>query len=282
MVETKNTGRGRPKKDFDRKYIRKTPKKAPNKIKTKTKKIATKRKKEKKQVVHKWLYIVWIFILAIFVFSLLLDKYKNKITTEEYWKIIISNIPEDMDLPIVQEDENIDEINIETWSSIDLSTWDILSWSDIQATVKSGIIINAIDNTQEVKEYSPKNTILETFYQKLIWWEADTASDIVDLYLKNTKTYETYYTSKWVSNFISLIDENSFQINEIEKLENNVNKPNNEYYSYILSYTINNKKYQEKRETTIINRNWNKQIGSLQCVSKWCSTSPFFNPEKYN
>lgn len=290
MIETKNTGRGRPKKDFDRKYIRSPKKVTPAKtdskksITVKPNKIRIKAKKSKQQMIHKWLYIVGIFILALFVFSLLLDKYKSKIITEEYWKIIISNIPEDMNLPILwqesEKDKNIEETNIMAWEV--LSTWIDISES---ASIASWISINEISETNNkdtnISPSDIEDSVLNNFYEKIALWEVDDASNMVDLYLKKTNTYQNYYTNPRINEFIKIIDNDSFRVKNIEKLSNNINKPNNEYYRYTLSYSIKNTLFEEQWEATIINRNGNKQIWRLECVSKWCSTMPFFNPEKY-
>lgn len=291
MAETKNVGRGRPKKDFDRKYIRKTNKKTPTKTKAQIKKTPNKRAKEKQQILHKWLYVVGIFILALFVFSLLLDKYKSKIINEEYGDIRISNFPKDSELTDLQKKEmdlahaqqkKIVNV-IETWNTAPIknTTWVIFSGNE-QTTVASGLVINPLDEEKQLDEEENKEKhILEVFYQQLIWGETDKASTMVDLYLKDTETYKDYYSEDWIIDFIQIIDNDSFKVKDIQRLEDNMNKPNNEYYKYTLSYRVKEKTYTEQWETIIINRNWDQQIWSFQCVSNWCSASPFFNPGKY-
>jgi hypothetical protein len=50
---------------------------------------------------------------------------------------------------------------------------------------------------------------------------------------------------------------------------------------YKLSYSVKNIQFIEERETTFITRNNEQKIAKIMCITKGCSTMPFFNPGKY-
>lgn len=301
MAKTKNVGRGRPKKDFNRKYTRK-PKKWMDIEKTfKVKKISTEKskrnwiKKKNTQITHKWLYILWIFVISIFIFSLILNKYKKEINNIWHQNIIISNLSDTIETTanyweenqkVIQNKENLSSSknSISTWNAIEVQEWENIENLERGNTkLQSWIIISKIEDNENNKTENPKQekNILSKFYEHLSLWEIDNVDNIVDFYLKKTNTYKNYYGESWINKFFEMIDEDSFEIKNIEKIPDNPNKPNNEYYKYTLSYSISNEVFEENWEAIVINRDEDKKIWSLQCINKWCSTMPFFNPEKY-
>lgn len=124
--------------------------------------------------------------------------------------------------------------------------------------------------------------IIKNFYQTINDKKYTEIFDMVDVYLKNSNVFRTYYNTNWLSKFLwNLTNEKVYITNIKEKIlewqKNNVN-----YYTYTVKYKIknNNELSQEERETAIVKKNGKSLIWSLQCKTNWCSKMPFFNPKR--
>jgi len=128
-----------------------------------------------------------------------------------------------------------------------------------------------------------KSNIIWDFYQNINDKKFAEISNMVDSYLKNSNVFRTYYNQNWLAKFLwNLVNEKIYVTNIEEKVLSEQKDWVN-YYTYTIKYKIkdNNELFQEERETAIVTKNEKKLIGSLHCITTWCSKMPFFNLPRY-
>jgi len=126
-----------------------------------------------------------------------------------------------------------------------------------------------------------KSNIIWDFYQNINDKKFAEISNMVDSYLKNSNVFRTYYNQNWLSKFLwNLVNEKIYVTNIKEKIVE-WQKDGVSNYTYTIKYKIkdNNELFKEERETAIVTKNEKILIGSLRCITTWCSKMPFFNPK---
>lgn len=204
----------------------------------------------------KFSLIVLICAMLFFIFALFKTFFLNKDTDNlsiQDLSILNNSIENELEnqeiIPELQDNE-AEIINEEPskylWNNIDIIEWNNLS--DEQ------IILN--------------------FYGYMNSLDFDNISSNVDKYLRNSDVFRTYFTQNRLTNFYKKIDDRWLNISNIKLKSWDENTTR--YYSYLVTYYIDQKLYQEERETAIVNRNDRELIWSLKCVTTWCSKMPFF------
>lgn len=176
------------------------------------------------------------------------------------------NIEEDATkIQVWYNDENWDFVEVENYE-INNKVWDNDSW---YASSDDKIIMqNEVDNSDV--------ELIKLFYDKINNREFIELSKLTDRYLKNSDSYRTYFSSNWLNNFLDKIAGNKVFVWWFSEAISD--KPNVKHYNYIVKYKLNNESdfRQENWKIAIVERNWEKLIWSIMCVTTWCSRMPFF------
>lgn len=276
MVKQKKTV-GRPKKEF----VSKKPK-------TKIKNWPGRPRKDKKDRIHvsdkkttnsvtpvvawfvaksvddskkKDMIILLLFLLSfvLFVVSLYFTFMRDK-KTEELTPSELSEIT------------NIDTGNIDYTSS------DTVTYTEDTST---GTTVIAPEPT--VQNLSTEQQVLVDFYQAINTVDMDTIYKITDARLEESNVFKTYYSRRWLTNFNEAILAPKIVVTNIQEVASTSTNPNIKSFGYTLEYVIasTQQKFTEERSTTLIKKGEDWKVGKLMCETKWCSTMPFFNTEKY-
>ena len=99
---------------------------------------------------------------------------------------------------------------------------------------------------------------------------------MVDYYLKKDGTFKTYFSSNWLNKFLDKIVGNKVIVWWFSELPSS--KPNVKNYKYNVRYKAitENQLTNEEWEIAIVEKNWEKLIWSIMCITTWCSKMPFF------
>lgn len=157
-------------------------------------------------------------------------------------------------------DKNWDFVEVENYE-IQNKVWDTVSDDEI-------MVKNEVDNSDV--------ELIKLFYDKINNREFIELSKLTDRYLKDSDSYRTYFSSNWLNNFLDKIIGNKVFVWWFTVKPSN--KPDVNHYWYIVKYRLNNESSfrQEDWEIAIVERNWEKLIWSIMCVTTWCSRMPFF------
>lgn len=207
---------------------------------------------------------------------------------KKHEKIILPQIPE-------KKENKLKDFIIRTlffisflifWFSVYVSQKNKSLAKEDQIDKSKEIITN---NIQYEQPESPKETIKEENYVEIderfsilqkIYNEIQ-SENFEELYknidnnLKQSSIFRTYFSNNRLQRFINNIEDKNINI-ELLKIEDEESK-----VSYRLSYFVKGTKFIEERETTFANRNNEQKIAKIMCITKGCSTMPFFNPGKY-
>jgi hypothetical protein len=136
-------------------------------------------------------------------------------------------------------------------------------------------IVEEVQEPQQPIIQNQKQTILEQIYWALKVSNFDELYQHTDNGLKQSTIFKTYFSKNRLQRFVNNIDNQNieFQVVEINEEESKV--------LYKLSYSVKNTQFIEERETTFITKNNEQKIAKIMCITKGCSTMPFFNPGKY-
>lgn len=118
-------------------------------------------------------------------------------------------------------------------------------------------------------------SILQQIYWAFQSSNFDELYNYTDNSLKQSSVFKTYFSRNRLQRFIDNIDNQSINI-ELIGIDEEQSK-----ISYKLTYSIKNELFIEERETTFVIRNNEQKIVKIMCITKGCSTMPFFNPGKY-
>lgn len=135
---------------------------------------------------------------------------------------------------------------------------------------------------QEIKKnIDPKIKLIENFYETFnnkIFAELD---NFADYYLWKSNLFTLYYTQFWSENFLDHLTNNKVYLLNIKQDQTDPTKPNVYYYTYDLKYKLkeDNQLFHETWKVAILdNEDWLK-MWSMRCLTTGCSKMPFFNPE---
>lgn len=168
-------------------------------------------------------------------------------------------------IQIWYNDENWDFVEVENYE-INNKVWDNDSW--YTSSDDKTIMENKVDNSDV--------ELIKLFYDKINNREFIELSKLTDRYLKNSDSYRTYFSPNWLNNFLDKIAGNKVFVWWFSEAISD--KPNVKHYNYIVKYKLNNESdfRQEDWEIAIVERNWEKLIWSIMCITTWCSRMPFF------
>lgn len=143
---------------------------------------------------------------------------------------------------------------------------------DDNAWIDEEIIENSLNSDIQSNDYN----IIYNFYNYINDLDFNNINASVDKYLKNSDVFRTYFTQNWLSRFREKINSNGISINNVNLVSWDENSTR--YYSYTVHYELAEswESYDEDWELAIVNRNWAYLIGSIRCVTTWCSKMPFF------
>ena len=134
-----------------------------------------------------------------------------------------------------------------------------------------------------IQNLAPEQQIIVDFYQAINSLDTTTIHTMADARLKESNVFKTYYSKNWLSKFSEAIVSPKIVVTNIQEKPTNSTNPNIKNFSYTLEYMLasTKQKITEERSTVLIKKGDNRVIGKLLCETKWCSTMPFFNPDKY-
>ncbi len=133
-----------------------------------------------------------------------------------------------------------------------------------------------------VQNLSAEQQIIVNFYQAVNGIDTATLNAMTDAHLKTSNVFITYFSKNRLSKFSAIITAPKVVVTNIQETTNTAN-PNIKNFDYTLEYMLasNNQKYTEERSAVLIKKGEERKIWQIMCQTKWCSTMPFFNPDKY-
>ena len=166
------------------------------------------------------------------------------------------------------EMENI-SINTEEWK-IDDEEWKIddEEWKIDNEDKNRAAKLDEVSN--------PDTELIKSFYDKINNREFSDLSSLTDRYLRNSDAYRTYFSNNWLNNFLDKIVWNKIMIWWF--YESPSDKPTTKKYRYNIKYKLptSNGTINEEREIAIVDRNGERLIWSIMCITTGCSKMPFF------
>lgn len=172
------------------------------------------------------------------------------------------------------QDEYADEHN-EWWDYVELSSDENVDTSyDGSAEIWVNNVI--AENNLDTNIQSNDQTLIYNFYNYINELDYDRINASVDKYLRNSDVFRTYFTQNWLSRFKNKVNENGLSIININLKSGDENTTR--YYDYTIHYELaeSGEGFDENWELAIVNRNGEYLIGSIRCVTTWCSKMPFF------
>lgn len=199
-------------------------------------------------------FALWLLIVSmlLFIFSLYKTFYINK------------NI-EDYNYNKIYQENNIVDIEKNTEWEIRIERQEIV-----------------LEEEQKTIVFQDDIEIIKNFYDKINQKDFDALINLVDSHLKSSNVFRTYYNKNRLSKFIENTINKKIYAGNIEKIEDG-NNINSDKYWFNIKYKLNNNNelFKEDREIVIVKRWDQKLIGSIRCITTWCSKMPFFNPQRY-
>ena len=146
-------------------------------------------------------------------------------------------------------------------------------------TYTSGNIYSTNSNTS----YTPEQQVIVDFYTAINEMNMESLYNLAEAHLEKSNVFKTYYSTHRLQNFVNMIHAPKITISNIEETITNTTNPNIKYYTYTVEYMLatTQQKFTEEWSTVLIFKGDSRKIGKLMCETKWCSTMPFFNPDKY-
>lgn len=220
--------------------------------------VMTNNKKEKYSKILLWISATFLFCAIVFaVIS----------------KLILPSLDNDN---LVFSGENSSRVNEE--NTINLQIWyNDQSWEFIEIE-NIEVEDNNLVTSNEEQIVDENIWIIQSFYDNINSKQFSQLSDMADIYLKKSDSFRTYFNENWLSRFLDKIVGNKVFIWEFHELPST--KPDVKKYWYTVKYKINwnHDLIKEEREIAIVNRNGEKLVWSIMCVTTWCSRMPFFQP----
>lgn len=184
----------------------------------------------------------------------------------------VNNLEKDVtQMQIWYNDKNWDFVEIESIEINNDNEWitNNIEWTIENKDNYDGMIPNEIDDNSDV-------ALIRLFYDKINNKEFSELSKITDQYLKSSGPYKTYFNSNRLTNFLDKVAGNKVFVWWFTEVPSD--KPSVKHYWYIVKYKLNNESAfrQENWEIAIVERNWERLIWSIMCVTTWCSRMPFF------
>ena len=220
---------------------------------------------EREKRAEKYSKVALIFSVLFCILAILYWLISHKIQNNEV------NISEINNTWNIQSENTEQNIEIQIWYND--GSGNFVEMENIEIS-KDEWINNNIDSSDNIS--NSDIDLIKSFYDKINNKEFSELSKLTDRYLKDSTPYKTYFNANRLRNFLDKIAGNKVYIWWFS--EKSSDKPNVKYYWYIMKYKLNNENTfrQEDREIAIVERNWEKLIWSIMCVTTGCSRMPFF------
>jgi len=181
------------------------------------------------------------------------------------------------DISIVTQQEIAAIANVET-GNIDYSQSSTIEEPEVNTIVEKQEIVQAT-----IQNLTQEQQLIMDLYQAVNNVDMDMLYTLTDARLEESNVFKTYYSRRWLTNFSDGIIAPKIVVTNIQEVATTSTNPSIKNFEYTLEYMLanNQQKFTEERATTLIKKGKNRKIGKLMCETKWCSTMPFFNPEKY-
>lgn len=222
---------------------------------------------------EKYSKIALLFSMAFFIFAILYRYFFS--STNKNNNLTFSNINNSWNIENTISNK---ELQMQIWFNNE--SWEFIEIENININNSENIAQWSTDDT--INNWKTDNIInsdialITTFYEKINNREFSELSKITDSYLKSSAPYITYFSDNWLNKFLDKIAGNKIFVWWISEIPSE--KPNVKRYWYILKYKLENGSgiTEENREIAIVERNWERLIWSIMCVTTWCSKMPFF------
>lgn len=212
-----------------------------------------------------------LIILVLFFLSFIL------FVVSLYYTFIRDKKVENLSPSQISEIANIDTGNIDYTTPQQPETWNVSTEADLLPSTWSATVEPIVQNLTVEQQ-----TIVD-FYQAINAIDTATVRAMADAHLKDWNVFQTYYSKNRLSKFSETILAPKIIVTNIQEEPTTSTNPNVKNFSYTLEYMLasNNQKFTEERSTVLIQKGTEWKIWQLMCVTKGCSTMPFFNPDKY-
>lgn len=219
--------------------------------------------------------VILVLAILFFIFAVWKTFFFNRIDADDLEIKEIWETTENMD-------ENIDENFVEynEWENMDENINEYNEWENQDRSIQESEPEYVAEN-YDSNVWSPDENdvqIINSFYNSVNELNFTDINGSVDKYLKNSDTFRTYFSQNWLTRFRNKITENWVSVSNIalESWDENSTR----YYNYTLNYQLKDSEssYQEQWELAIVKRNNKLLIGSIRCITTWCSKMPFFQP----
>jgi len=207
-----------------------------------------------------------LIILVLFLFSFVL------FVVSLYYTFMRDKTPNQEELAQIT--------NIET-GNIDYNVDTTIEEPEVKVTIENPQTQETL--TPTVQSLTEEQKIIVDFYQAINTVDMDTIYKLTDARLEESNVFKTYYSRRWLTNFNEAIIAPKVVVTNIQEVETTSINPDIKAFAYTLEYMLasNQQKFTEERSTTLIKKGGERKVGKIMCETKWCSTMPFFNTEKY-
>ena len=225
---------------------------------------------------EKYSKIALCFSIIFCIFAIL---YRfNSTTRNKSNELVISELSNSWEISNNIEENQVQMqiwYNDENWDFVEVENIEIANNEELTDNIaSSNENTNIIVESDEVSNSDVE--LIKSFYDKINNRSFSELASITDRYLRNHNNYRTYFSSNWLNNFLDKIAWNKIFVSWFS--ESPSDKPNVKNYRYNVKYTDlnSNKLISEEWEVAIVDRNWEKLIWSIMCITTWCSKMPFF------
>ena len=178
---------------------------------------------------------------------------------------------------------NIEENQVQMQIWYNDESWNFVEVENVEITKNEELANNNISSNEntnilvEPDEISNSDVdLIKSFYDKINNRNFSELTNITDRYLRSSDAYKTYFSSNWLNNFLDKIAWNKIFVSGFS--ESPSDKPNVKHYRYNVKYKVlnSNELTNEEWEIVMVDRNWERLIWSIMCITTWCSKMPFF------
>ena len=200
--------------------------------------------------------------------------------------LAISKIIKGKELVFSEITQNM-EANDDWWQNLQMQiwyndeNWEFVEVENVEIINNEELIINNDEGNTTILVEPDKISnsdvdLIKSFYDQINNRNFSELTNITDRYLRNSDAYRTYFSSNWLNNFLDKIAWNKIFISWIS--ESPSDKPNVKHYRYNVKYKVlnSNELTNEEWEIVMVDRNWERLIWSIMCITTWCSKMPFF------
>ena len=214
--------------------------------------------------------IVFFIFAILYRFTSTIGNKDNDLIISELnnsWEITNNMEGNQVQMQIWYNDENWDFVEVE---NIEIANNGELTNNNIGSNENTNILVEPDKISNSDVE------LIKSFYDKINNRNFSELTSITDRYLRSSDAYRTYFSSNWLNNFLDKIAWNRIFVSWFS--ESPSDKPNVKHYRYNVKYKVlnSNELTNEEWEIVMVDRNWERLIWSIMCITTWCSRMPFF------